>query len=242
MRTLVIPAVVAMMLVSIAPAFAQDPPAEWQVTLSPYLMGASMGGTTTLRGHEMVTDLSASDIFSNLQFGAMGYVVARKGAWGVGGDAIWMSLGATTNRPSGALDMNQGAFAFYGLRRLSPAADLTFGARINYLQGQLRFDGPLQLSTDQSKTWVDPLVGLILHTPGARRVGVKLYTEIGGFGAGSTFEWQLFPAVAIALTKRASIDVGYRWLDMNYASGDGTEKFGYDVRTQGPVLGFAFKF
>ena len=81
MIILVIPAVVAMMLVSIAPAFAQDPAAEWQVTLSPYLMGASMGGTTTLRGHEVVTDLSASDIFSNLQFGAMGYVVARKGAW-----------------------------------------------------------------------------------------------------------------------------------------------------------------
>ena len=115
--------------------------------------------------------------------------------------------------------MNQGAFAFYGLRKLSPAADLTFGARINYLQGQMRFDGPLQLSTDQSKTWVDLLVGLILHTPGARRVGVKLYTEIGGFCAGSTFEWQLFPTVAIALTKRASLDVGYRWLDMDYASG-----------------------
>jgi hypothetical protein len=242
MRRVVIPAVMAMLLVSIPPAFAQDPPADWQVTVAPYMMGASMNGTTTVHGFAMETDASASDILSNLQFGAMGYVVARKGNWGVGGDAIWMSLGTTTNRPSGAADVNQGAFAFYGLRRLAPVADLTFGARINYLQGTLRLDAPLQFSTDQSHTWVDPLVGVILHAPVSRRVGLKLYTEIGGFGAGSKFEWQIFPAASITLAKWAALDVGYRWLDMNYTTGTGTDKFGYDVLTQGPVLGFVFKF
>ncbi len=242
MRTLVNSAVLAMMLVPVAPASAQEPPAEWQVTVTPYLMGASMNGTTTVHGYEMVTDLSASQILSNLQFGAMGYAVARKGNWGFGGDALWMSLGTTTTKPSGSVDVSQGGFAFYGLRRLGPVADLTFGARINYLSGQLRFDGPLQLSADDSKTWVDPLVGLILHTPTKHRVGFKLYSEIGGFGAGSKFEWQIFPAVSISLAKWAAIDVGYRWLDMDYTSGDGTQKFGYDVLTQGPVLGFVFKF
>ena len=57
-------------------------------------MGAAMSGTTAVRGQEVDVDMSASDIFSNLQFGAMGLVVARKGDWGVGGDAIWMALGA----------------------------------------------------------------------------------------------------------------------------------------------------
>ena len=32
-------------------------------------------------GQELTIDASASDIFSNLQFGAMGLVVARKGNW-----------------------------------------------------------------------------------------------------------------------------------------------------------------
>ena len=81
--------------------------------------------------------MSASDIFSNLQFGAMGLVVARKGNWGVGADAIWMALGATVRETN--VDFNQGAFAFYGLRRLAPAADLTFGLRVNTLQGNLEF-------------------------------------------------------------------------------------------------------
>jgi hypothetical protein len=212
-------------------------------------MGASMGGTTTLRGIEVETNLSASDIFSNLQFGAMGMVVARKGNWGVGGDAIWMALGATFERaegfvqPSGAVDFNQGAFAFYGLRRLSPFAELTFGARVNVLQGNLRFDAPLQMfEADQSKTWVDPLVGINLRTTGERRVGVRLYSEIGGFGLGSDFEWQIFPAVFIGLGERATLDIGYRWLDIDYASGEGDELFGYNVLTQGPVFGFTYRF
>jgi hypothetical protein len=243
MRTrLLCAAVVATALVSTAPAFAQTPSSEWQVTLSPYLMGASMNGTTTLKGQEAVTDVSASQIFSNLQFGAMGFVVARKGNWGVGGDALWMALGATTDKPSGAVDVNQGGFAFYGLRRLGAAADLTFGARVNLLQGKVRFDGPLKLSVDQDKTWVDPLVGIIIRTPGERRLGFRVYGEIGGFGIGSKVEWQIWPTASIRLSDKAALDLGYRWLSMNYEDGEGLEKFGYDVLTQGPVAGFVFRF
>ena len=68
--------------------------------------------------------MPASDIFSNLEFGAMGLVVARKSKWGFGADAIWMALGTTVRNTD--VDYNQGAFAFYGLRDLSEAADLTF--------------------------------------------------------------------------------------------------------------------
>ncbi len=83
--------------------------------------------------------MSFSDILSNLQFGAVGLVVARKGNWGVGGDAIWMALGASGTAPgplatTGSADVNQGAFSFYGLRRLGPAADVFFGGRVNTLQ------------------------------------------------------------------------------------------------------------
>jgi len=122
------------------PAAAQAPADDtWHVTIAPYMMGAAMKGTAAVAGKETTLDMSASDIFNNLQFGAMGLVVARKGNWGVGGDAIWMALGANGTSPgpaaaiTGSVDMNQGAFAFYGLRRLSPAADVFFGGRVNTL-------------------------------------------------------------------------------------------------------------
>lgn len=69
-----------------------------------------------------------------------------------------------------------------------------------------------------------------------------MYTEIGGFGAGSTFTWQLFPTIGINVSKRASIELGYRWLDLDYSAGENTSRFKYDVLTQGPVMGVAFRF
>jgi hypothetical protein len=233
-----------------SPAAAQAPDGDgWKVTVAPYFLGASMSGTAAVKGQEVTVDMSPSDIFGNLQFGAMGFVVARKGVWGVAGDAIWMSLGANGTAPgpvgvTASADMDQGAFAFYGLRRLSPVADLLFGARVNTLQANLRVNGPLAVrSVDGSKTWVDPIVGVQLHTPeNGRRWHAQVYTEIGGFGAGSTFAWQIFPTVGVDLTKRASMEFGYRWLDIDYSTGENSTLFRYDVITQGPVLGFAFRF
>ena len=221
------------------PAAAQAPSDKWDVTVAPYFMGAAMSGTTMVRGREVEVDVSASDIFSNLQFGAMGLVVARKGNWGLGGDAIWMALGTTVRNTN--VDFNQGAFAFYGLRRLGSAADLTLGLRVNTLQGKLQFK-TLGVDVSQDKTWVDPLVGLTLRSPAEHRVRLQVYTEIGGFGAGSDFTWQVFPTLGFKLTDHFSLEVGYRWLDMDYSTGDGNERFAYDVLTQGPIGGLAFRF
>ena len=195
------------------PAAAQAPSDKWDVTVAPYFMGAAMSGTTAVRGREVDVDVSASDIFSNLQFGAMGLVVARKGNWGLGADAIWMALGTTVRNTN--VDFNQGAFAFYGLRRLGSAADLTLGMRVNTLQGKLEFK-TLGVDVSQDKTWVDPLVGLTLRSPREHRVHAQVYTEIGGFGAGSDFTWQIFPTLGVKLSDRVSLEAGYRWLDMDY--------------------------
>jgi hypothetical protein len=232
-------AVLAVLAVSATAAHAQPASDEWQVFVAPYLMGAAMSGATTVRGAELDIDLSASDIFSNLQFGAMALVVARKGGWGVSADLIWMALGTTVRNTN--VDFNQGAFAFYGLRELGPAADVTFGARINTLQGTLAFKGP-GIEVSQDRTWVDPIAGLTLRTAAERPVQLRVYTEIGGFGLGSDFTWQVFPSVGIRLTRGASLELGYRWLDLDYASGEGTSEFRYDVLTQGPVVGFGFRF
>jgi hypothetical protein len=63
------------------PAAAQQPASdEWQVLVAPYMMGAAMSGATTVRGFEVDVDVSASDIFSNLQFGAMASWWRARGA------------------------------------------------------------------------------------------------------------------------------------------------------------------
>jgi hypothetical protein len=44
------------------------------------------------------------------------------------------------------------------------------------------------------------------------------------------------------VSESASLEFGYRWLDLDYASGEDATLFKYDVLTQGPVVGFAFRF
>jgi len=245
-------AILAILLIVAAavPVSAQAPSRDvWHVTVAPYFMGAAMNGTTAVAGQEVTIDVSFSELLNHLQFGLMGLAVARKGSWGFGGDAIWMALGGNGTasgqvEATSSVDVNQGAFAFYGLRRLAPYADLMFGARVNTLQATLGITGPLgERSTDGSKTWVDPIVGVQLRTPeSSKRWHAQIYTEIGGFGAGSTFTWQIFPTLGVNLSKRFSLEFGYRWLDIDYSTGENATLFKYDVLSQGPVMGFAFKF
>lgn len=223
-------------------AAAQPPDDRWQVTLAPYLMGAAMDGTTVVRGREAEIDVSASDVFENLEFGFMGMLVARKGDWGFTGDIVYAALGVTIDTPPADIDPTQLIFTAQGLRRLSDAADLTFGLRVNHLNGQINFKGPLGLEVEQSKNWVDPVVGLILRTTGERRWHVTLIGDIGGFGVGSDLTWQLFPALGVGMTERLSLEIGWRFLDTNYKTGEDNERFEYDVLTHGPALGFAFRF
>jgi hypothetical protein len=241
----VIAGAVAACAVLASPASAQPASDEWRFTIEPYLMAAAMSGTSGVRGREVEIDMSASDIFSNLEFGAMGVVEARKGNWGVGTDLILMNLGMATDRPAADLDFTQSAFAFYGLRRISDVADATFGIRINGVDGGITFKQeslvPGGTTFSQSKWWTDPIVGVRLHTNSAGRFNAKLYSEIGGFGVGSDFTWQIFPEVSVRVAGRTSLDFGYRWLDVNYADDEDAE-FTWDMLSQGPVLGFKFQF
>jgi hypothetical protein len=241
----VVAGAVAACLVLTSPASAQPGSDAWQVTVEPYLMGAAMSGTSGVRGIEAEVDMSASDIFSNLEFGAMGIIGARKGNWGVGADLIYMSLGVTADRPAADLDFIQSAFAFYGLRRLGNLAEATFGMRANGVDGSIAFKEqsvvPAGTTLEKSKWWFDPIVGLRLHSNSPGRFNAAVYGEIGGFGVGSDFAWQIFPVVSVRLAGSSSLELGYRWLDVNYADDEGAE-FTWDMLSQGPVIGFKFQF
>jgi hypothetical protein len=215
---------------------------EWKFKVAPYLIFPWMDGKAAVRGHPVDVNVSAGDIFSNLQIGAMGYFEARKGAWGFGADAMYMALGTTIDQPSADIDFNQGAYQFTGLRALNEKVDLTFGVRWNVLQGRLGFKGPQATTVEDTKQWVDPTIGLQIHQPLGGRWHLGLVADIGGFGAASKFAWQVFPTIGINVGKKARIGFGYRALGMDYETGSGDTLFRYDVITSGPMIGMAFNF
>ena len=94
-------------------------------------------------------------------------------------------------------------------------------------------------SISNSENWVDPLVGPKGLMPiGASKFFVSGGVMIGGFGVGSDFMWDANANLGYQWTKSFSTTVGYRYLDVDYESGD----FLYDVSQDGPVLGLSWRF
>ncbi len=223
-------------------AVAQPAADKWQVTMAPYLMGAGLSGTTAIGPITTEIDASFSDILSHLEFGFMGLVAARKGDWGFGADVYYAGLGATAQTPPADVDFDQTMMAFYGLRRLGADAEPAVGARVNGLSGRITLKEGTNRTAKRDDWWLDPIVGILLRTPAKGKLSGGVYTEVGGFGMGSSFAWQLFPTVAVALTDSMSLDIGYRWLGTDYESGEGATRFAMDTIAQGPVIGFVTRF
>lgn len=219
-----------------APGIAQEAESDWEFTFAPYVMTAAMQGTTTLEGEVVEVDVSSNDLFSNMELGLMGVFAARKGVWGFGMDAMYMPMTAPATYLEGDLNMDHGSIGLFAIRKLGAPVDVTFGLRINTLRGDHTMGG------DQSETWVDPMIGLMVRTTGDGPLGLRLYSEIGGFSLGSQVTWQLFPALFVRLGKGVSMDLGYRWLDTDYQNGEGSDQFKYDMLTQGPLLGITTRF
>jgi hypothetical protein len=237
-----------MILAAAVPVAAQKQDDEWQYTVAPYLVFASMDGTLGVRSLEAKVDAYT---LSNLQGGFLGYFEARKGNWGFGTDIIYMSLGASTQRVN--IDPSQAAFTFLGIRRLAPTVDLQFGARWNVVRGRIEFkDNSVVLAgtvVEKTKQWVDPLVGLRWKQPLGDRWLVSLPVNVGGFGISSKIAVDVFPTLQYKLLKHTWIGGGWRFLYMNYETGyedgvpvRGEESFRYDMLTSGPVIGAAFRF
>jgi hypothetical protein len=231
------------------PALAQSPGSSgtnsdaWEVTAAPYVMLPWMNGNVAIGGSQNEVNVGPGDILSNLQFAAMGYFEARKGKWGAGVDAVYMALGSNIDRPSANIDLNQHAYSFIGLRQLHEKVDLVFGMRWNRISGKIDFKGPiLQGTFEETKNWVNPIVGVKLKQPLGSRYHFAFEGDIGGFGAGSDFAWNLFPTFGVDINKRFAIEAGYRVLSENFDTDSGDRYFKYDVVTQAMVLGMTLKF
>ena len=253
----------ALLLVSSAPASAQTAggqPWGWEFELTPYLWASGMKGDVQAGPLPKVSvNMSFSDIFSILDFGAMGALEARNGRWGLLFDAIYMKVSdsATASRtgpgPIGAtltahadLTMEQtmlaGAVAYRATEGHAPV-DVIGGLRYSKIDVSATINASLFGQTgfaarSGNKDWVDPYVGVRIQHPLAERWTLVGYADVGGFGVGSDFTWQAMVGVNYAFSKTVTGKVGYRYIRVDYDK-DG---FKYDMATQGIIIGAGFRF
>jgi opacity protein-like surface antigen len=235
---------VCVLSLAAAPAAA----AEWKHELAPYLWGSAMEGTVGVGTVTAEAEMSFSDILDNLEFGFMGAYQASRDRYSIMVDAIYMGLGATEKGRGGVLkadiDVDQvGLEADFGYA-LNERFTLLGGLRYVSLDADLRVTGPLgnELTASEEQDWVDPVIGAIYTWPLSDDWTLNLRGDIGGFGVGSDFAWQGMATLRWQFSPRAALGVAYRYLDMDYEDGTGSNFFKYDMAMSGPAMGVIFTF
>jgi hypothetical protein len=134
-----------------------------------------------------------------------------------------------------------------GLRYWNQSLDLsvTVAGAANLVPLGFQVAGLRAVGKSGTLDWVDPLGGFrIRHTiaPGDE---LQLRADIGGFGVGSKFSWQVFGGYGHDFNMWGTPVqgfIGYRALSVDYSKGVGFQKNGLNMVLHGPVIGAAFKF
>lgn len=223
-----------------------------------YLWIPALDGEITVRGISSDVDLSVGDtldlLFDSFKFVATGRAEARKGNALLTLDLIYVDLEENTQTAIGAgVDLrfkqlilefgggyHLGEWSLTGEGNPTLSVDFLGGGRFVHLDSGLTIENFADV--DRSRDWIDPFLGARLNVDIIDRVSVAVRGDIGGFGVGSHFAWNMAAILAYQVSERITLGAGYRILDINYSEGTGSNKFQYDVRMRGPMLGFAIHF
>jgi hypothetical protein len=239
----------AVMLGGFVPlAQAQQSSGDWQHTVFLYGMGAAIDGEAQIGNLTLPIDISISDLFDALRFGAMAaYRMENEGPWSFEVDATYMNLGFNQNGPRervrGELKTDQ--FTLMGtagyrisdnFEGLLSLAYFDVSSDIEVRAGQQR------LRASASDSWVDPLFGLAYRLPIGEKWTYQLRGDIGGFGVGSDLTWHMLTGFRRQNSEFFGWYVGYRVIAYDYESGSGRNYQRYDLTQQGPLVGVSFSF
>jgi hypothetical protein len=234
-----------------APA-AQAAEGEWEHTLIIYAIGAAIDGESQIGDLVVPVDMSMSDIFEALEFGAMGAYRADNGTWSFTVDATYMGLGgsAATERGilSGDVDLDQYTLMATVGRRISPRFEALFSLLYLDLSAdleatiQLPNQSPITRRASTGANWVDPLVGLQFSTPIGADWRFALRGDIGGFGIGSDLNYQMLATFRWQANERFGAGFGYRLISFDYEEGRDADYLRFDLTEQGPLVGVTISF
>lgn len=226
---------------------AQETSGDWKQTVFLYGMGAAIDGDAQIGPLELPVDMSISDLFDALRFGAMAAYRVENDVWSFEGDVTYMNLGVNQNGPRekvrGELGTEQLTVMASAGRRITPHLEGLLSLAYFNLSNDLEvrvLEQRLRASRDAD--WVDPLIGLAYAVPFAEKWTYSLRGDIGGFGVGSDLTWHLLTTVRRQNTDRFSWYVGYRVISFDYETGKDINYQRYNLTQQGPLAGIAISF
>ena len=220
---------------------------EFRVGLPGWLAGES--GEFGIRGTTTDLDISFGDIFKRLDMIAAGSLYYRYHRWEFFADGLYLRISEDAQLRgilfgSGHIAIKS-AFAegFVGYRLIhcqQGYLSLFAGGRYNYISGDFRLIGTRLRGRSRfgEQGWVDPVVGVSGRVHLWNPLSFWAKGDIGGFGAASDFAWQLQGGLGVQITHLIYSDIGWRYLQNDYTSGDFTDK----THLNGPYIETGFTF
>ena len=234
-------------------AQSPDSSGKYKLFIEPYIMFTSMSGTTGIGNlPNTFVCVPAGKVFSYLKIGGMLYAEVHNNKFAFTSDLFYASLSqdASTkgNVLNGTASLKQFWWELEGLYKLTPWLEAGVGARINSIQAGLSITttglpGAGHSSAEKTNTWVDPLIVARAKTWINNKWLLSLRADIGGFGVGSQFAWQLQPDIAYRASRLLQLGLGYRVISMDYDNKKGgSDRFVYDMDEYGPQVRIGFSF
>jgi hypothetical protein len=243
-------------LLSVVHTHAQiynDSSKKFKVYLEPYLMFTSMSGTTGIGNlPNTFICVPAGEVFSYLKIGGMLYGEVHNDQLAFTSDLFYADLTQDASGKNGVLNgtatLKQFWWELEGLYRINSWLEFGAGARINNITASADINvitpgGGVNMSSSKSNTWVDPILVTRLKKVVNEKWLFQLRADIGGFGVGSQFAWQLQPDIFYRGSKLFQFGLGYRIISMDYNNDSGGgDRFVYDMDEYGPQIRIGLNF
>jgi hypothetical protein len=234
---------------------------KWDLFIAPYGWLTGVKGTVVTNGEETHIDVPFDDFLENLSAGLMLYFEARRNRLILAFDGTWANLGSEVDGALVDLDIEIQQ-RIYDIRigyevyrteigdviqrrkfdwQRRGVIDLFIGGR--YFKTEpiitvITIIGDERL-VSKSDSRVDPFVGMRIAWEMSYRWAFGFWGDIGGFGIrnAAQLSWQVTAEVGFRVSRRVTIFGGYRHLEYDTVSGEGTDRNGTDFRQSGPIIG-----
>jgi opacity protein-like surface antigen len=232
---------------------------RWHFEVTPYLWAANQLGTFGVKGVNVATNQSFTQISNQLTDSASLTFAAQKDLWLFAADLQYYKLSdAPVGTWTGPLGNNNTAglqvtttqrwdqFSF-GRRLMDDATKIDVFASGRYTS----IDSNATLTTSSSGSlingsrsaagsvnWWDPVIAVRLTSPIAEKWTAVAYYDFGWVST-SDNSYQLYAGVNYQFWRHITAKVGYRYLNQNYSSGNLTN---YHVEMDGLNLGIGIPF
>lgn len=234
----------------VTPISKPDRPAKtWDASLFVYGWAFAMSGQAGLDGLPPIdVDVTFEEFFNNLDAYGSAFADVRRGRFGVAADFLFadVSDGITIlSADSGDIQVKMGGdigiATVMGEYRVweqqKSYIDLMAGARLWYFKDKLEvIFGASSGSGNNTYSWVDPMIGAKMRVQCNCPFFFNGWAMIGGLGASSNIDWDVFGGLGYEFNDHKSILAGYRAIGVDYED-DGLV---FDIVQHGPIIGALF--